>query len=282
MTPQRGLIRFLDRPGGRRLLAYLATRFICQKTGLDVRLFYDGGWIRQMGDYFLAESSTFDWTAAQISAWLANMVDVFEMHRDWYFHQYEPREGDVVLDVGAGVGEDTILLSEAVGARGRVLAVEAHPETFRLLQKTCRYNRLENTVCVQRAIMDKAGSVHIESRSAHKGNTIALAPAIASHQVPACSLDELCAEHGITRIDFLKMNIEGAERFAIAGMRRIIEQTRAVCIACHDFLADQNEFYRTQALVVDFLRTNGFSVTVREQHPEPWTRHHVYGIKEAA
>jgi FkbM family methyltransferase len=211
-----------------------------------------------------------------MAGWHENLREVLDRHRDWYFHQYQPRAGDIVLDIGAGVGEDTIILSAAVGPRGRVLAVEAHPVTFELLAKTCRYNHLDaNTTCVHCALMDKAGTVQIESRAAHRGNTIRLA----AGAVPACSLDDLCRQQGIARIDFLKMNIEGAERFAIAGMAHMIQHTRAVCIACHDFLGEQNEFYRTKALVVEFLRANGFAVLLREDHPEPWTRNHVYGLR---
>ena len=42
-----------------------------------------------------------------------------------------------ILDIGAGVGEDTLAFSKDVGPGGRVLSVEAHPGTFRMLEKTC-------------------------------------------------------------------------------------------------------------------------------------------------
>jgi len=73
------------------------------------------------------------------------------------------------------------------------------------------------------------------------------------------------------------MNIEGAERLAIHGMTRMIRHTRQVCIACHDFLAGQAEVCQTKAAVTDFLQRNGFAITLRPDHPEAWTRDHVYG-----
>jgi FkbM family methyltransferase len=280
MTPQRRLIKLLDRPGLRPLLASLASRYAKTRTGLDVEVFYDGAWIRRARDRYLAESLTFDWNAAQIAGWKDDLADVLDMYRDWWFYRYQPRRGDAVVDIGAGIGEDAIVFSEAVGPSGRVLSVEAHPVTFRLLELNCRYNRLVNTTPVHRALMDRAGTVYIENRAGHKGNTVTRAGnGTSSSPVAGCTLDELCAEHQIERIDFLKLNIEGAERLAIGGMRRMIQRTRHVCIACHDFLAEQNEFYRTKAAVVEFLRRHDFEIFLREQHPEPWVRDHVYGVR---
>ena len=280
MTLARQLIHGLDRRGLRPILACLASQYARNKTKLDVRIFYDNAWVRRAGDCYLAESMTFDWSAAQIAGWKVNLGEVLEMYHDWWFYRYQPKAGDIVVDIGAGIGEDAILFSKEIGNQGRILSVEAHPTTFRLLKATCRYNQLSNTTPVHRALMDKAGTVYIENRTGYKGNAITLVGGDASpFAVSACSLDELCAEHHIEHISFLKMNIEGAERLAIQGMRRMIQYTNSICIACHDFLGAQNESYRTKATVVDFLRSNGFSIALREQHPEPWVRDHVYGTR---
>ena len=176
MTLRRRFVRILDRPGLRPILVFLSTWYFRRKTGLDGQILYDGAWIRRVGDCYLAEHVTFDWYAGQIAAWRIDLGDVLDMHRDWWFYQYQPKDGDVLVDIGAGVGEDALLFSKTVGPRGRVLAVEAQPTTFRLLQKTCRYNQLaRNTTCIYGALMDKPGTVRIESR-ADQRSTISLAP----------------------------------------------------------------------------------------------------------
>jgi hypothetical protein len=63
-----------------------------------------------------------------------------------FFWRYQPRPGDVVIDIGAGVGEETLSFSRAVGPKGKVVCVEAHPRTFRCLQKLVRYNQLVNVI----------------------------------------------------------------------------------------------------------------------------------------
>jgi FkbM family methyltransferase len=282
VTPKRTFIRLLDRSGGRRILAFLATRYVRRKTGLDVEVFYDGAWIRRVNRYYLAESLTLDWNVSHIETWRPDLREVFDLSRDWWLFGYQPRNGDVVLDIGAGIGEGALMFSQMVGARGRVLAVEAHPTTFGLLQKTCRLNRIEDICrCIPFAIMDKAGAISLENREAWQENTAHVLDdeTHVGQTVKACSLDDLCAQNGVSRIDFLKMNIEGAERYAIKGMQGMIRQTQAVCIACHDFRSDAHT-YRTKALVAEFLQANGFEIRLREQHPDPWVRDHVHGIRK--
>jgi hypothetical protein len=80
---------------------------------------------------------------------------------------------------------------------------------------------------------------------------------------------------GITRIDLLKMNIEGAEREAIRGVGALLANTHHVCISCHDFLG-----MPTKAEVRQFLTEHGFAVTAREDAREPWTRDYLYGVRQ--
>ena len=72
--------------------------------------------------------------------------------------------------------------------------------------------------------------------------------------------DDLAAQHGIERIDFLKMNIEGAERWALPGCARALRRARFVCIAAHDFRAARGEGdeFRTLDFVKEFLAARGF------------------------
>jgi len=65
------------------------------------------------------------------------------------------------------------------------------------------------------------------------------------------------------------MNIEGAERLALPGMKGIVEETEIACVSCHDFkyARTRNEFFRTKAIVEEFLKNHGF-VLVPHQSSE--------------
>jgi FkbM family methyltransferase len=57
--------------------------------------------------------------------------------------------------VGAGIGIESILYSRAVGANGRVIAIEAHPRTYACLVKTCEYSSLTNVTPLNIALVDR-------------------------------------------------------------------------------------------------------------------------------
>src|ERR1022692_2467990 len=118
MTLYRRIIKQLDRPGLRHLLGYAATAYARRKTGLDVHIFYNEAWTRRVGTCYLAESATFDWDAHKIAGWKKDLDDLLHMYRDWWFYQYKPKEGDVIVDIGAGIGDDAMVFSQAVGKQG--------------------------------------------------------------------------------------------------------------------------------------------------------------------
>ena len=192
--------------------------------------------------------------------------------RDLFLYEYTPQPGDVVFDVGAGIGAETLLFSRLVGAGGRVVAIEAHPRTYARLALLCRVNRLDNVVPLQVAASYEEGTVAISDTAQHLRN------ALGADGVPvrARRLDTIASELGIDGVDFLKMNIEGAERDAVHALPR---GTRHVCISCHDFLADAGgpDVLRTKEHVRRFLVEKGFHVTSREDAAEPWTRDYLYG-----
>jgi FkbM family methyltransferase len=276
MTVRRALIDAADRSVGRKALAALSTRYARRGTDLDVEILHDGAWVHRIGSTYIPVSDRFeyrrDWDTA-----LGTIFDPIE--ENWFFG-YRPREGDTVVDVGAGDGLDSLVFSRAVGAGGRVLAIEAHPTTFVLLEQTCRLNGLSNVIPVQRAVMDGGGTVTMVEEGDHRDfYSVIGAGSNGSTEVPAVTLDELCDEHGIGRVQLLKMNIEGAERYAIEGAEAVLERTDHVCIACHDFTSERDPDLATRELVVDFLRERGFEVTLRDDQPQPWVRDHVHAAR---
>ena len=80
----------------------------------------DGLWIHRHPDGVVVYRQIYTVTPSQLA----------EITADIFFHTYTPGPGDVVVDVGAGVGTEVLSLSERVGARGRVVAIEASPSAF--------------------------------------------------------------------------------------------------------------------------------------------------------
>jgi FkbM family methyltransferase len=261
----------LDRPGGRLILGAAASLWYSAKRRQPCLISWrQGAWAHRYRDATIPHERLGD--APSPAEFTAEARDIF-------LYGYEPREGDIVFDVGAGVGAETLLFSRLVGALGRVVALEAHPGTFDRLALLCRLNALANVVPLQAAAADVDGNLSISNADAHVANTI-LDVGEGGIAVPARRLYGVADELGITRVDLLKMNIEGAERDALVGMGELIEHTRHVCVSCHDFLAERGgpERLRTKAFVRDLLLEHGFSLTSRDNAPDPWTRDYLYGV----
>jgi FkbM family methyltransferase len=199
--------------------------------------------------------------------------------REMFLRHYTVGPGDVILDIGAGVGTETLPFSNMVGHTGKVVAVEAHPATFASLERMCRMNGVSNVELVHAAVMDSERPV-----------TISDVPAELSHenricrdgiQVPAVTLTGLVSKLKLDHIDFLKMNIEGAEVAALRGARDMLHTVSNAAIGCHDFLADEtgDESYRTKDVVHALLVEAGFKVIPRGPDPRPWAADYLFASR---
>lgn len=280
---RKRLVTILDRPGGRLLLAKIATHVARSNSGKDVAIKYvDGLWTRRVGGYFLPDGRRFEYVYSDFGAWENEVGQRDTDARDFWLQHYQPQESDVIFDVGAGRGEDILTFSRGVGKIGRVIALEADPVSFTFLRNFCRLNRLDNVAALHVAAMDKPGFVHItQSSSSWLENSVQVGTGTTGARVAANTIDAICERLGIREIAFLKMNIEGAERYALEGMKGVMPQIRQVCIACHDFRAElgHGEEYRTRSFVEGFLRRGGFSLESRASDPRDYVRDHIFGLR---
>jgi FkbM family methyltransferase len=261
----------------------LATHRIRRRAGKDACVsFVDGLWTRRVGQAYLPDGTKFEYLYSNIEGWRDEFKQYERDTQDYWLRYYSPREGDTIIDVGAGRGEDTLTFSAGVGRTGRVISIEAHPLSFAILKSFCRLNRLTNVDPIQVALMDEAGTVFIaESETSWMENAVTSNGGPSAVRVQARPLDDICREAKIDRISFLKMNIEGGERFALPGMRSVISRVDQICVACHDFRANagHGEEFRTRAFVKDFLTESGFKLASRPDDPRASVPDHIFGLR---
>lgn len=272
----------LDNPEGRAELARQATD--AARAALpeaDIEIFWDGLWIRRVGADYFPDPDLFrippDW-----QKWAGKAEKFRRDANDYWFHVYRPAASDVIVDIGAGRGEDVFAFSRAVGPEGRVFAIEPHPVSFLVLTKLCQWNRLDNVTAIECACVAEPADLQIETLPVWESNYVRAGErSAASFPVRGVRFDDLSAQLGIERIDFLKMNIEGAERQALPGCAGALGRTRFVCIAAHDFRAarGEGEDFRTLDFVRGFLVEAGFRLTTRDEDPRYYVPYHVHGVR---
>jgi FkbM family methyltransferase len=132
-------------------------------------------------------------------------------------------KGGRVLDLGAHIG--TFALATAANGY-EVLAVEASPTNASVLQASIERNHFTNMRLVNAAVSDKAGSLEFCSYGpyGHVATPLTDFPRIT---VPALPIDDLLAEHGWDKVDFIKMDIEGSEVAGLEGLRSLLSRPDA-------------------------------------------------------
>lgn len=129
------------------------------------------------------------------------------------------KPGSVFIDAGANIGVYTVLASQLVGDRGRVIAVEMMPATANILRRHISMNRLGNVVVIDQALTDVAGKRVIARVPKGKYGQASIAAGnvlegVEEH-VETITLAEILA--GIETVALLKMDLEGAEELALIG-----------------------------------------------------------------
>ena len=164
---------------------------------------------------------------ATIEAAPINIVYTFLLQD--YLHPHHPdsgvRPGDVIVDGGACFGDTAIYLAAQAGADGRVLSFEVLPEHLALLRDNLTANpefAARISIC-EEALWSTTGSaltVHAQ------GPGTSVAPGNGAITVPSRSIDSLVETGVVDRIDFIKLDVEGAEREVLRGAEMALQRFR--------------------------------------------------------
>ncbi|MEM8870700.1 MAG: FkbM family methyltransferase [Pseudomonadota bacterium] len=131
--------------------------------------------------------------------------------------------GDTVIDCGANLGLYTLAAAGLVGTRGRVLAVEPQDYAARELRRSARASGFNQVDVAQVAISDSDGHAMLDVSTGATSASIVHRKDNGNDgqgtavKVPTRSLDSLVAEYRLTRLDLVKLDVEGAEEQALSG-----------------------------------------------------------------
>ncbi len=131
------------------------------------------------------------------------------------------KKGDTVVEVGANIGFYSAVISTAVGEKGMLHAFEPEPTNFRHLQSTI--GKMQNVKANNVAVSDKKGKLNLYTSTLlnvdHRTYAVSEYGKVLS--VDADSIDSYL--NGNNKVDFIKMDIQGAEMFALRGMSNTLD-----------------------------------------------------------
>jgi len=151
-------------------------------------------------------------------------------------------ERDIVIDLGANIGMFTGFALWK-GAQ-KVYAFEPVPYVLDYLKQTVEVNDYGNKVeIIPWAVMDKRGEIDICIDEENFGGSSCILARKKNKKVKtkAVTLDEFVGENNIDRIDFIKADIEGAERYMLMGAKNVLREFKPKLALCTYHLPDDRE-----------------------------------------
>jgi FkbM family methyltransferase len=190
------------------------------------------------------------------AAFYANYIEIFQ---DEIYRFESTRTAPRIVDCGANCGA-TVVYFQHLFPDARIVAVEADPAIFSLLEWNVSLRRLCGVTLINKAVTVGTGPVLFHCEGADAGRIHALGEAKSQVAVPAVSLDELLAEP----VDFLKVDIEGAEVDSLCSSRRL-DAVDQMMVEYHSFADAPQGLHELLAKIA----ASGFRYYVQTQFCAP-------------
>jgi FkbM family methyltransferase len=168
--------------------------------------------------------------------------EIFE-HEIYRFHAEtaEPR----IIDCGANCGQSVVYL-RSLYPGARITAIEADPKIFAILKQNMASRGWTDVDLIHGAVSAERGTVTFHHEGADSGRIHQLSESHQSFEVPAIPLDDLLSG----QVDFLKIDIEGAETEALCASQRL-HLVRQLFVEHHSFADAAQSLHRVLAKLQD-------------------------------
>lgn len=190
------------------------------------------------------------------------LQDTFEVAEHHFVERFL-QPGMTALDIGANQGYYTLLASRKVGPQGKVLAFEPSTREIHRLKLHLRINRCKNVHVISSALGAAAGTEKLHVVLGSDSGCNSLRPPNVEQptsllSVPVQQLDEVLRARGVTRVDFIKLDVEGAELSVLQGARELLTHLpRPIILIEVQDLRTQPWGYPARE-IISYLSTLGF------------------------
>ena len=196
-------------------------------------------------------------------------LSIYGIHSklDFEIFKEHVQEGDITIDIGANIGYFTLMLAKLVGPTGKVFAFEPDPRNISLLRKNIEINNYQNIIVIPKAVSNINQKCTLFTSQSSFGQNRIYEPKKTRNQefIPIKSetikLDDFFKNKDeMGNIAFVKIDVEGAEKFVLEGMKNVLRSSTDIKIFSEIDLARLDDAGSSYIEVVEFLNKNGFTM----------------------
>ncbi len=206
-------------------------------------------------------------------------------HEEDIIEHFTPKQGDIVVDIGAHMGRYTIISSKRVGANGKVVAIEAHPNNFEMLNRNIKLNQLTNVVPLNYAVYSKETKIKLYLPDEESGYTMhhSIMPNYVFTkykdktedkfvEVSANTLDYFLQMKEITDVNWVKIDVEGAEFEVLKGSHNVLSNSKDISLLIEVHGKD------TYEPIIESLRSHNFKIDFEKTYENG--EKHIIALKD--
>jgi len=192
-----------------------------------------------------------------------------------FFTYYNPKKNDIILELGSGIGNETLCISKLIGDEGKIYSVEPFDSIFKLLKKTVEINDLKNVKLINKALYNETTYIGFSSEEENwLGGKI---DNNSKNKIKTLTLNSFVKENNINKINFCKINIEGAEKYITENSNEFFKVCENLAIECHDFLNQDD--YKTYELVKNFLIEKKYIIRNSKRTKNPADQFYIFASR---
>ncbi len=193
------------------------------------------------------------------------VMDVADRYLNINLSDIDGLTGGTIIEAGAYIGHKAMRYADAIGPEGHVIAVEIDESNFRIMQRNIEVNGLHNRITAIHAGLWSSPGRFESIANSYQRHTLAQIDKLnrsITRMVDCTTIDSIIEEHALAHVDYINVQVNGAELELLKGCEQHIDRIRQFGI---------NSLYSingepVQPLIIEWLEERGFSVNFKNQN----------------
>jgi len=156
-------------------------------------------------------------------------LDIIRTSREYFVNKYfKPKKGDLVIDVGSNIGTYALKSALSVSDVGKVFAIEADPNTYQKLVDNIELNNFQNVIPINLAAYDSEKTLKLYKSDLSVSNSLIVDNKLGFVEVKTSTLDKIVEQFRISKINWIKIDVEGVELQVLNGAKKILTSNELI------------------------------------------------------